>query len=321
MNLPLQFLLVCGALCGTSYALLIWWGEAGKRRLAKRARRFNQVRSAKQDPVAAGQLRLETRGGLDALILRLVPRPEALRARLAASGMGWSIGRYGLVSAIVAIAVTILAVLRGSTPVTAILFGIGAGIMLPHMLVSSRIKRRQARFNNLFPEAIGLIVRGLKAGLPFADTLLVVGREVADPLGEEFRRMSDQVKLGQQIEHAMWTVARRINLAEFNFLIITLSVQRETGGNLAATLENLEEMLRRRQQMRLKVKAMSSEAKASAGIIGSLPFVMSGMLYLVSHDYIMQLFTTHMGNIMLAGGVGFLGVGVFVMSRMVKFEI
>jgi len=316
-----EFLLFCGALCGASYTLLIWLGDAGKRRLVKRARRFAQTRAGKQYTVAASQLRLERRGGLDALILRLVPRPETLRARLSASGLGWSIGRYGLVGAIVAVAAAILMALRGMTPVTAILVGIGAGIMLPHMFVGSRIKRRQARFNNLFPEAIGLIVRGLKAGLPFADTLLVVGREVADPLGEEFRRMSDQVKLGQQIEHAMWTVARRIDLAEFNFLIITLSVQRETGGNLAATLENLEDMLRRRQQMRLKVKAMSSEAKASAGIIGSLPFVMAGMLYFVSHDYIMQLFTTHMGNIMLIGGGGFLGVGVFVMSRMVKFEI
>lgn len=113
----------------------------------------------------------------------------------------------------------------------------------------------------------------------------------------------------------------RYRPGEFNFLIISLSVRRETGGNLAATLENLEEMLRKRQQMRLKVKAMSSVAKASAGIIGSLPFVMATLLYFVSHDYIMQLFITHIGNIMLVGGGGFMGTGVFVMSRMVRFQI
>jgi tight adherence protein B len=319
--LPIEFLLLCGALCAASYTLIIWFSEAGKRRLSKRARRIARSGGGGQNTVVAGRLRLEVRGGLDALVLRLIPRPETLRARLSASGMGWSVGRYGLVSVIVAIAAAILAMLRGMTPVTAILVGLGAGVVLPHMLVGSRIKQRRARFYNLFPEAISLMVRGLKAGLPFADTLLVVGREVADPLGEEFRRMSDQIKLGQQIEDAMWVVARRIDLAEFNFLIITLSVQRETGGNLAATLENLEEMLRRRQQMRLKVKAMSSEAKASAGIIGSLPFVMAALLYFVSHDYIMQLFTTHMGNIMLIGGGAFMAMGVFVMSRMVRFEI
>jgi tight adherence protein B len=315
------FALACGALCGASYTLIIWYSEAGKRRLAKRARRLGMAGRGHGKAVAGPRLRVGVRGGLDDFVLRLVPRPEALRARLAASGMGWSIGRYGLISAIVAIVAVALAMLRGMAPVNAILIGAGAGVLLPHLLIGSRIKKRQAAFYTLFPEAISLMVRGLKAGLPFADTLLVVGREVADPLGEEFRRMSDQIKLGQPIEDAMWAVARRIDLAEFNFLIISLSVQRETGGNLAATLENLEEMLRKRQQMRLKVKAMSSEAKASAGIIGSLPFVMATLLYFVSHDYIMQLFITHMGNIMLIGGGCFMGTGVFVMSRMVRFQI
>ena len=313
-------MLACGALCGASYTLIIWYSEAGKRRLSKRARRLGTAGHGTGKAVAGPRLRVGGRGGLDDFMLRLVPRPEALRARLAASGMGWSIGRYGLISALVAIVVAVLA-MRAMSPVNAILIGLGAGVLLPHMLVGSRVKKRQAAFYALFPEAISLMVRGLKAGLPFGDTLLVVGREVADPLGEEFRRMSDQIKLGQPIEDAMWAVARRIDLAEFNFLIISLSVQRETGGNLAATLENLEEMLRKRQQMRLKIKAMSSEAKASAGIIGSMPFVMATLLYFVSHDYIMQLFVTHMGNIMLVGGACFMGTGVFVMSRMVRFQI
>jgi tight adherence protein B len=313
--------LVCGALCAASYTLIIWYGEAGKRRLSKRARRLAISGRGKGKAVAGPRLRVGARGGLDEVMLRLVPRPEALRARLAASGIGWSIGRYGLVSAIVAIVVAVLAMLRGMTPVTGILIGAGAGVLLPHLLIGSRIKKRQAAFYALFPEAVSLMVRGLKAGLPFADTLLVVGREIADPLGEEFRRMSDQIKLGQPIEDSMWAVARRIDLAEFNFLIISLSVQRETGGNLAATLENLEEMLRKRLQMRLKVKAMSSEAKASAAIIGSMPFVMAALLYFVSRDYVMQLFITHMGNLMLIGGACFMGTGVFVMSRMVRFQI
>lgn len=318
---PPLFLLLVGMLCTLSYVVVAWLGERGKRRLSKRARRLGRGDRTRQEAAAGPQLRRDTGGGLDALALRFLPRPHLVRARLAASGMNWSVGQYGLVCAAIALAVAILAMLRGLPPVTAILIGAGAGTAVPHMIVGSRIRQRQARFNALFPDAISLMVRGLKAGLPFADTLLVVGREVADPLGEEFRRISDQIKLGQKIEDAMWLVARRLDLPEFNFLIVTLSVQRETGGNLAATLENLEEMLRKREQMRLKVKAMSSEAKASAGIIGALPFVMATLLFFVSHDYIMQLFTTHKGHFMLLVGGGLLGIGVFMMSRMVRFQI
>ena len=133
--------------------------------------------------------------------------------------------------------------------------------------------------------------------------------------------MSDQLSLGLSIEEAMLQVARRLGLAEFNFLITTLSVQRETGGNLAETLDNFEDMLRKREQLRLKVRAMSSEAKASAMIIGSLPFVMSGLLYFVSHDYIMSLFTSHLGHILAGAGATSLGLGAFVMSKMVRFDI
>ena len=201
------------------------------------------------------------------------------------------------------------------------LIGFGAGAWLPVVFIRTMTKRRQARFAKLFPDAIGLIVRGLKAGLPVAETILVVGREVADPVGEEFRSVSDQIKLGQRIEEALWAVARRLEMTDFNFFVITLSVQRETGGNLAQTLENLDDILRKRRQMRLKVKAMSSEAVASASIIGALPFVMAAMLYVVSKSYIMTLFTTSLGLVLTAIGSASLALGVFVMMRMVSFEI
>jgi tight adherence protein B len=214
-----------------------------------------------------------------------------------------------------------LAMLRGVAPFGAVLIGLVSGLWLPHMFIGFLVKRRQGRFSKLFPEAIGLLVRGLKAGLPVTETMIVVGREVADPVGEEFRRVCDQVRLGQSVEDAMWATARRLNLAEFNFLVITLSVQRETGGNLAETLENLDDILRKRQQMRLKVKAMSSEATASAGIIGALPFVISGLMFIVSRAYILTLFHNHLGLMMLAGAGGSLLVGVGVMAKMVSFDI
>jgi tight adherence protein B len=195
------------------------------------------------------------------------------------------------------------------------------------MAVGWLVGRRRGRFAKLFPQAIGLIVRGIKAGIPVTEALQIVGREVNDPVGEEIRRVCDQIRLGQSIEAAMWAVARRLDLAEFSFLVITLSVQRETGGNLAETLENLEDILRRRQQMRLKIKAMSSEAMSSAAIVGSLPFVMIALLFVLNPDYIMVLFASAPGHVLSAGqiisaaGAVWMMVGAFVMAQMVRFEI
>jgi tight adherence protein B len=250
-----------------------------------------------------------------------MPRPAALRARLSASGLDISIGRYGLICAGLAGGIPLVLILRGMSPVGAILLGVLAGLGLPHMTVGWLAGRRRGKFAKLFPEAIGLMVRGLKAGLPVTETMGVVGREVADPVGAEFRRVSHQIRLGQSVEDAMWAAAKRLNLAEFNFLVITLSVQRETGGNLAETLENLDEILRKRQAMKLKVKAMSSEAVASAGIIGCLPFVMSALLFVVSRDYVMTLFKNPLGLVMLAGAGTSLLIGIGVMMKMVSFDI
>lgn len=308
------------AFAGCSVILIVLDG-GGKRRLARRAKDLGATGRQSRRTNAGPQLRLKTQGGLDGLLHRILPRPAALRTRLAASGTGMSIGRYGVICLVVGIVVAILFMLRGIPPLGALLFGTLAGLWLPHAAIGWLIKRRRGKFLKLFPEAIGLIVRGLRAGLPVTETILVLGREVADPVGEEFRRAGDQIRLGQPIEEAMWAIARRLEMAEFNFLVVTLSVQRETGGNLAETLENLEEILRKRQQMRLKIKAMSSEATATASIIGSLPFIMTALLFVVSPGYIMTLFTPGLGYLMIAGGVTSMVVGMMVMAKMISFDI
>ena len=294
-------------------------GGGGNRRLAKRAKSLG-ARGQTRD-VQAGPLLRDKPSGLDALANRILPRPAALRQRLAASGTGLSIGGYLAICAVVAVVATGLAVMQKMPALAALLVGLFAGLLLPHLFVGSRIGARRKKFSKLFPDAIGLMVRGLKAGLPATESILVVGRELADPVGEEFRRVADQVRLGQPLEEALWGVAKRLNLPEFNFLVITFSIQRETGGNLAETLQNLDSMLRARSQMKLKIKAMSSEAMATAAIIGCLPFVMGTLLFFVSHDYIMKLFTTDLGHLLLIGASFWLSVGVFIMSQMVKFEI
>lgn len=305
-----------------SFGVWVVIGDSGKRNLGRRARRFQSpLRLRQRDSAIVPTLRRETLTVLDTLVQRILPRSASLRTRLQASGTGWSMGRYGIICVAVTVVATVLLAMRSVGLPTALGAGCVAGLWLPHKLVGNLIKRRQAKFSKFFPEAIGLIVRGLKAGLPVTETILVVGREVSDPVGEEFRVMADQIKLGQRVEDAMWAVARRLDLAEFNFLVITMSVQRETGGNLGETLQNLDEILRKRQYMRLKVKAMSSEAVASACIIGALPFIMGGILFLVSTSYIMTLFTTSLGLVLAAIAVISLLFGVFVMARMVRFEI
>jgi tight adherence protein B len=301
-------------------AVALFFAGTGQRRIARRARRVLNLEKASRkqsDP----KLRLDQPKGFDALVSRFVPRPTLLRQRLAATGLTLSISAYAMICLTVAMAIVLVALLQKLPPLAALLVGSVGGLLLPHMAIGWLIGERRKKFSKLFPDAIGLMVRGLKAGLPAIESMLIVGREVPAPIGEEFRRVGDQVRVGQSIEDALWAIARRIQLPEFNFLVITMAIQRETGGNLAETLENLDDMLRKRHQMKLKVKAMSSEAVATAAIIGSMPFVMSLLLFFVSHDYIMKLVTTGLGHILLGGAIFWMCIGFFVMSQMIKFEI
>ena len=206
-------------------------------------------------------------------------------------------------------------------PVLGVFSGIAAGLLLPHLTITMMAKRRVAKFNNSFPDAIDLMVRGLRSGLPVTECIKAVGRELPDPVGSEFTRITDEIKFGSKVSEALWSAAHRLDIPEFKFFVVSLSVQQETGGNLAETLANLSDILRRRKQMRLKIKAMSSEAKASAMILGALPFVMFCIIYLMNPEYESLLFTDPRGRIMLAVGLTTMGSGILVMSRMVRFEI
>src|SRR5580658_4184114 len=239
-------------LLGVALVLGLFWLGAGlagggRRQLSQRARRLVGGQPARRAARGGPTLVRQRRGALDDLFTRLTPRPDAVRARLAATGLEIPMARYWMICAGLAAVIPVLLMVRGMSPLLAILLGVVGGFALPHMVVGWLAKRRRTKFAKTFPEAIGLMVRGLKAGLPVTETMGVVGREVVDPVGAEFRRVSHQVRLGQSLEDAMWACAKRLNLAEFNFLVITLSVQRETGGNLAETLENLDDILRKRQ--------------------------------------------------------------------------
>jgi tight adherence protein B len=201
------------------------------------------------------------------------------------------------------------------------LLGIFVGIGGPYFVVGKMINRRINKFNSNFPDAIELMVRGLRSGLPITETLGIVANEIVGPVGVEFRMVSDKMKIGRTMEAALQDTADRMGTAEFQFFVITLAIQRETGGNLAETLSNLADVLRKRAQMKLKIRAMSSESKASAYIIGSLPFVVFGLVWMINPGYMGGFFTDERLMVAGIGGLIWMGIGGAIMAKMINFEI
>jgi tight adherence protein B len=322
---PAELLFVSVALLlaiGLIVAFVVMSAHQSKQRTRRIARAASRSLAADTSHVSMRrQTAYSTLPVLDQLI-RLLPNAGKLRERLSRTGYKLTIGAYLGACALLG-AVTMAGVwlaFRLPFPATA-LAGIVVGLGLPHIAVGFLGVRRIKRFGALFPEAIDLIVRGLKSGLPVTESIKVVGHEIGDPVGVEFRLISDSIKFGMSLNQALWSAAPRINTPEFRFFNITLSIQQETGGNLAETLENLSAVVRRRRQMQLKIKAFSSEAKASAYIIGSLPFIMFFLIMMMNYDYAMTLFTDRRGVLMVLGGLCSYGVGIAIMVKMIRFEI
>ncbi|HEX8125977.1 MAG TPA: type II secretion system F family protein [Allosphingosinicella sp.] len=291
-------------------------------------RRLESVRErhSKSNEVAAqAQLKRilqgRTQTKMDGLAQRLIPKPALLRRRLQQTGRNWSLAQYGLVSLGIVVVLSAALIAKGLPLLLAVLIGLFIGIGLPHKIISKMIKRRVAKFTARFPDAIELMVRGLRSGLPISETLGIVADELPGAIGDEFRTVSDKMKIGRTMEAALQDVADRLGTPEFQFFVITLAIQRETGGNLAETLANLADVLRKRAQMKLKIKAMSSESKASAWIVGSLPFIVFLLIWFINGEYMQNFFVDE--RLMIAGGGGlvWMGIGVFIMAKMVDFEI
>lgn len=248
-------------------------------------------------------------------------RTAALELRLHRTGKDWTISQYLYASLALALGVATLVLFKTKAPFLAIGAGVLVGAGLPHMLVGFFIKRRGNAFTSKFPDAIELLVRGLRSGLPVTETLGVVASEVPGPVGEEFKMVIDRIKIGKTMEDALQETADRLNTPEFSFFCITLAIQRETGGNLAETLANLADVLRKRSQMKLKIKAMSSESKASAYIVGSLPFIVFAMIYSINPEYLDGFFNDDRLIVIGLGGGVWMSMGAFIMAKMVSFEI
>jgi tight adherence protein B len=257
-------------------------------------------------------------------LARFIPLLDTVRlqANIGRAGLNLSISGFMAISIALGVLVALIGtlVLGYTLPILVVPALIG-GMFLTDAFVRFRGGTMANRFMKQLPEALDTIIRGVRSGLPVIETIGTVGREYDDPVGGHFRLVAERVSLGEPLDVALWRVAKIVNRPEMDFLAVCVSIQMETGGSLSEALTNLSNLLRERQRMKLKIKAISSEAKASALIIGSLPFGMLGLLSVMSPDYIGPLFTDPRGQVMLLAGLGSIMVGAFVMWRMTQFEI
>lgn len=299
--------------------------EALQRRLARVGEPDDFLRAkGKTGHNPQGSVRSTKDSGIPLLdqLIKLLPNPDKLRSRLARTGKEISLGEYFLINALaVGLSFLIFSKWLGWPPMGVFFMMVFCGIGLPHFVIGKMGDRRIKKFLANFPEAIDTMCRGLRSGLPVTESIAAVGREMPDPVGIEFHRISDGVRVGKSLESAMWEVTRRVDAPEFRFLIIAMAIQRETGGNLAETMGHLSDLIRKRRQLRLKIRAMSSEAKASAMIIGSMPFIMFTLLSVVSSDYTSVLLHDPRGRVMLGIGFFWMSMGWFIMSKMISFEL
>src|SRR5688500_2370114 len=237
------------------------------------------------------------------------------------TGKDISLAKYGIISIGIGIFIAAALLMRGAPILLALFAGLFFGLGGPYFFIGKMINRRVNKFNSNCPDAIELMVRGLRSGLPITETLGIVAGEIQGPVGLEFRAVADKMKIGVTMESALQETADRLGTPEFQFFVITLAIQRETGGNLAETLSNLSDVLRKRAQMKLKIRAMSSESKASAYIVGSLPFVVFTLVFMISPEYMGNFFVDPRLIVAGIGSMIWMAIGALIMAKMVSFEI
>ncbi|MCW5690742.1 MAG: type II secretion system F family protein [Pseudolabrys sp.] len=243
-----------------------------------------------------------------------------LAVRIAQSGLSWSKQTFFVVSAAIGFGLFLFGFASGAGLLPALGLGFAGAFGLPRWLLGFLKKRRENKFLNAFPDAVDVIVRGVKAGLPLLDCIKMITIDSPEPVRSEFRAILETQAIGMPLGEACGKLYERMPLPEANFFGIVIAIQQKAGGNLAETLGNLSRVLRDRKKMKAKIQAMSQEAKASAAIIGCLPLAVMGLVWLTSPAYINLLFSETLGNIMLAGSAVWMMMGVLVMKKMINFD-
>lgn len=243
-----------------------------------------------------------------------------LGTRLTQAGLSWSKQQFMIFSAVLGAVAFVGVLLVGGGPIGAALTAFAAGFGLPRWILSFLKRRRENQFLDRFPDAIDVVVRGIKSGLPLGDSLRVIANESPEPVRSEFRYVLETQAIGLPLGEACAKLFERMPVPEANFFAIVISIQQKSGGNLSEALGNLSKVLRDRKKMKGKIQAMSTEAKASASIIGALPIAVMTIVYLTSPDYITLLWTDRLGHLMLAGSAVWMSIGILVMRKMINFD-
>ena len=322
MNLPV-ILIIAGAFLAFALLVILVGGPSAGKAKTRRLAMVKDRHAASTEAVVAAQMRKTIQSGRagDSSLTHLLPRREELEKRIRRTGKSWTLTQYMFATMIVFVVSTGAMLIIRSPVLMAGLVGLLLSFGLPYLVVGMTIKRRVAAFNNRFPDAIDLLVRGLKSGLPVTETFQVVSHELPGPVGDEFKGVVERIRIGNTMEAALQESAEMLGTPEFQFFCITIQIQRETGGNLAETLANLSDVLRKRAQMKLKIRAMSSEAKASAYIVGALPFFVFGVVWMVNPSYLAGFFFEQRLIVAGIGGLIWMSIGAAIMAKMVNFEI
>ncbi len=315
------FFLVAMAIGGIAWVFL-YPVLSGERMAEKRKETVVRTGSAAPARTARHQQksrREQVEGSLKGLEERSA-KSVPLSVKIAQAGLSWSKQRFFITAAVLGVLGLMIGLMLDGGPLAAAGLAFVAGVGLPLWLLKFLKKRREAKFLNAFPDAVDVIVRGIKAGLPLIDSMRVITVDAPEPLKSEFRAILDTQTVGIPIGEACGKLYERIPVPEANFFGIVIGIQQKAGGNLSEALGNLSRVLRDRKKMKAKIQAMSMEAKASAAIIGSLPPAVMSLVYLTSPDYIELLWTHPTGRLMLICSGAWMLIGVMVMRKMIHFD-
>jgi tight adherence protein B len=294
---------------------------SGERRVEKRRETVARTTPARAVRVSGKSRRDQVEETLKEIDARhKANKRPPLNVRIAQAGLTWSKQRFFITAALLAVGGFLGFAMTGLGLIPALGVGFAAGLGLPFWVLSFLKKRREAKFLAAFPDAVDVIVRGIKSGLPLMDCLNVIVSDTQEPVKSEFRAIVESQAVGVPLGEACLKLHERMPVAEANFFGIVIYIQQKSGGNLSEALGNLSRVLRDRKKMKAKIQAMSMEAKASGGIIAALPFVVMILVYLSSPDYISLLWTDSLGNLLLAGSAVWMSIGVFVMRKMINFD-
>jgi tight adherence protein B len=320
MNVYIIFLMVAIAMGGVVW-VFVYPLLSGERKTEQRMASVARTEPMPQRTARSGQRsrREQVEGSLKQLEARKKTRVP-LSVRLAQAGLSWSPRRFLVISGAMGFAVFLIGVLMGIGILPALGIAFAAGGGLPFWSLSFLKKRREAKFLQAFPDAVDVIVRGIKAGLPLLDSLKLIAAEAQEPVRSEFRSIIETQMIGIPIGEACLKLYEHMPVPEANFFGIVISIQQRAGGNLSEALGNLSRVLRDRKKMKAKIQAMSMEAKASAAIIGALPLAVMMLVYITSPQYISLLWTEPFGRMMLAASAVWMSCGIFVMRRMINFD-